>query len=260
MVEFGNQRDVEPTKSGLDQLKFNERFAANSWEPTIRRENLAPLDIRPQIQQHREQPVPYEQYRQPQQRVTTPGEVAPQAPATPVDRSTGREVLPVLTITSNMPEGKYNAENKAVVVVDKATHRTRVLQLNNGRVEEILNVPDATGKGPKMTPEGRFNIIAKETNPWWYPPAHRNEKPVPPGPDNPLGPAKIRTDGFGGLIMLHGTSKPHQIGQNVSRGCVRHHNEDIMKIYPMLKVGEAVYITNGLRNVKIRPEDFSRRR
>ena len=258
MVEFSSKpRDVEPAASGLDQSKFNERWAASNWEPTIRRENLAPLDIRPpQFQQ----PVPYEQFRQTQQRAnprnTAPGE----QPVARNERSTAGDHLPGLTITADMPAGRYNPENKAVVVVDKATHRTRVLQMNSGRVEEVLNVPDATGKGPKMTPEGRFNIISKETKPWWYPPAHRNEKPVAPGPDNPLGPAKIKTDGFGGLIMLHGTNKPELIGTNVSRGCVRHNNDDIMKIYPMVRVGEPVYITNGLRNVRIRPEDFSRRK
>lgn len=262
-MEFGSrQRDAEPANSGLDQVKFNERFASNSWEPTIRRENLAPLDIRPQQFQRQWEPVvPHEQFRQPQQRVSPGSDTRhKELPRTQPERSTASDVLPGLTITAALPEGKYNAENRAVVVVDKATHRTRVLQMNNGRVEEVLNVPDATGKGPKMTPEGRFSIISKETNPWWYPPAHRNEKPVAPGPDNPLGPAKIKTDGFGGLIMLHGTNKPELIGQNVSRGCIRHHNEDIMKMYPMVRVGEPVYITNGLNRVRIRPEDFARRR
>ncbi|MBX9567746.1 MAG: L,D-transpeptidase family protein [Candidatus Obscuribacterales bacterium] len=60
--------------------------------------------------------------------------------------------------------------------------------------------------------------------------------------------------------MLHGTNKPDQIGQNVSRGCVRHHNEDIMRIFPMVRVGEPVYITNGLNKARIRQEDFGRRR
>ncbi|MBX9567747.1 MAG: L,D-transpeptidase [Candidatus Obscuribacterales bacterium] len=189
-MEFGSrQRDAEPANSGLDQSKFNERFASNSWEPTIRRENLAPLDIRPQQFQRQWEPaIQHEQFRQPQQRVTPPNET----PSVRPDRSTAGDSLPSLTISSDLPVGRYNAENKAVVVVDKATHRTRVLQMNNERVEEVLNVPDATGKGPKMTPEGRFNIISKETNPWWYPPAHRKEKPVAPGPDNPLGPAKIK--------------------------------------------------------------------
>lgn len=257
MVELRQDRVGTESKSGLDSERFNDRFAFNNWESTIRRENMAPLDIRPKVQW--DPPVSYEQQRTPQQRISPTQDLVPQQPSL-IDNSTGRDVLPVLTITSKMPVGKYNAENKAVVVVDKSTHRTRVLQMNEGRVEEILNVPDATGKGPKMTPEGRFNIIAKELDPWWYPTARHNKKPVPPGPDNPLGVAKIRTDGFGGLIMLHGTSKPWEIGTNASLGCVRHHNEDILKIYPMVRTGEAVYITNGLNKVKIRPEDFSRRR
>jgi L,D-transpeptidase catalytic domain len=45
-------------------------------------------------------------------------------------------------------------------------------------------------------------------------------------------------DGYG----IHGTDEPESIGRSVSHGCVRMHNEDIEKLYPMVAVGTPVYI------------------
>ena len=48
----------------------------------------------------------------------------------------------------------------------------------------------ATGQSQYPTPLGRFHIVVKWRNPWWYPPASdwaKDAKPIPPGPGNPLG-------------------------------------------------------------------------
>ena len=45
-------------------------------------------------------------------------------------------------------------------------------------------------------------------------------------------------DGYG----IHGTNLPETIGRSVSHGCVRLRNEDIEKLYDMVKVGTPVYI------------------
>lgn len=172
-----------------------------------------------------------------------------------------KALLPKLTLNLNeLQKGQADLQAKSVVVVDKSSHRTRVLQMNDGKIEEVLNVPDATGKGPRMTPLGRFNIMDKEMNPTWYPPPSIGGRPVGPGPKNPLGVAKIRTDAGGGLILLHGTNRPDQIGMNASRGCVRHHNQDILKIYPLVQKGDAVYIVNSFDGTKINPADFGPRK
>src|SRR5439155_1654054 len=50
--------------------------------------------------------------------------------------------------------------------------------------------PVATGQTIYPTPLGRFRIVVKWRNPWWYPPTSpwaRGLKPIPPGPGNPLG-------------------------------------------------------------------------
>ncbi len=164
--------------------------------------------------------------------------------------------LPQITLTNDIANGTADLESRSVVVVDKTHHRTHILQMNNGRVEEVLNTPDATGKGPKMTPEGRFHIIGKEQHPTWYPPPSIGGSPVGPGPRNPLGVAKIRTDAGGGLILMHGTNRPDQIGTNASHGCIRHQNADIMKIYPLVERGDAVYIVKDFNGTNVRLEDF----
>ena len=48
----------------------------------------------------------------------------------------------------------------------------------------------ATGRSQYPTPLGKFEIVTKQLNPWWIPPASEwaaNSKPIPPGPGNPLG-------------------------------------------------------------------------
>lgn len=45
-------------------------------------------------------------------------------------------------------------------------------------------------------------------------------------------------DGYG----IHGTNLPETIGRSVSHGCVRLRNEDIEKLYDLVKVGTPVYI------------------
>lgn len=45
---------------------------------------------------------------------------------------------------------------------------------------------------------------------------------------------------------LHGTISPGELGQDVSHGCVRHANPDIIALYEAIHVGEKVAIVSGL--------------
>ncbi len=47
---------------------------------------------------------------------------------------------------------------------------------------------------------------------------------------------------LGDGYALHGTQQVKQLGQNVSHGCVRLHNDDIARLYEMASVGDAVII------------------
>jgi hypothetical protein len=42
---------------------------------------------------------------------------------------------------------------------------------------------------------------------------------------------------------IHGTDAPWTIGQNVSKGCIRMFNEDVMDLYPKVPTGTKVVVT-----------------
>lgn len=63
---------------------------------------------------------------------------------------------------------------------------------------------------------------------------------LPPGPNNPVGIMWIALNKKG--IGMHGTDNPDQIGRNVSHGCVRLANWDVVKLAPLVKPGTPVTI------------------
>jgi lipoprotein-anchoring transpeptidase ErfK/SrfK len=44
------------------------------------------------------------------------------------------------------------------------------------------------------------------------------------------------------LYRIHGTNEPDTIGKNVSSGCIRMLNEDVVDLYGRVKVGTLVII------------------
>jgi hypothetical protein len=60
------------------------------------------------------------------------------------------------------------------------------------------------------------------------------------GPSNPLG---ARAMYLGGTIYrIHGTNQPSTIGGQVSSGCIRMVNEDVIDLYGMVNVGAKVVV------------------
>lgn len=96
--------------------------------------------------------------------------------------------------------------------------------------ELTRSYPVAIGMPRYRTPRGTYRITSIEWNPWWHPPASpwaRGEKPVPPGPRNPMGRAKLY---FRELYYIHGTPEVSSIGTPASHGCVRMLNEDVVEL------------------------------
>lgn len=87
--------------------------------------------------------------------------------------------------------------------------------------------PVAIGRPSRPTPAGTYRIVARHLNPTWYPP--EGGRPVPPGPDNPLGSRFLALSlaGYG----VHGTNAPASIGRAVSRGCVRLSEEHVALLW-----------------------------
>ena len=96
--------------------------------------------------------------------------------------------------------------------------------------------------------QGTTFVSDKRVNPSWTPtPEMKRENPrlpnwVPGGhPMNPLG---VRALYLGSsAYRIHGTDAPWTIGQNVSKGCVRMYNEDVLDLYPRVPVGARVTVT-----------------
>jgi lipoprotein-anchoring transpeptidase ErfK/SrfK len=69
------------------------------------------------------------------------------------------------------------------------------------------------------------------------------------GLDNPLGARALYLyqNGRDTLFRLHGTNEPWSIGEQVSSGCVRMLNEDVVDLYERVPVGATVYVKRGGR-------------
>ena len=91
---------------------------------------------------------------------------------------------------------------------------------------------------------GTFHIVVKWKNPWWYPPTQdswaKGLKPVPPGPDNPLGTRWMGISAPG--VGIHGTDAPSSIGYSLSHGCIRMQVPDAEWLFDHVEIGTTVHI------------------
>jgi lipoprotein-anchoring transpeptidase ErfK/SrfK len=69
------------------------------------------------------------------------------------------------------------------------------------------------------------------------------------GLDNPLGARALYLyqNGKDTLFRIHGTNEPWSIGEQVSSGCVRMLNEDIVDLYNRVPTGATVYVRRNGR-------------
>jgi lipoprotein-anchoring transpeptidase ErfK/SrfK len=102
------------------------------------------------------------------------------------------------------------------------------------------------------------DAVIQRKAPWprWTPPAEmvaRDEEAarwadgMPPGLDNPLGARALYLyqGGRDTLYRIHGTNEPWSIGSNVSSGCIRLINQDILDLYDRTPVGTRVVVLGG---------------
>jgi lipoprotein-anchoring transpeptidase ErfK/SrfK len=129
-----------------------------------------------------------------------------------------------------------------VVVIRRASN---LLTLYNG-MRPVRQFAVATGQTVYPTPLGRFQIVVKWKNPWWYPPASpwaAGEKPTPPGPGNPLGTRWMGLSAPG--VGIHGTPQDGSIGYSLSHGCIRMHIPQAEWLFDHVEVGTPVYIVGA---------------
>jgi len=103
--------------------------------------------------------------------------------------------------------------------------------------------------------KGNATISRKAAWPGWTPTANMiKTQPerygpyaagLPGGPTNPLGARALYLyrNGKDTHFRLHGTVEPYTIGQQVSSGCIRLMNQDIIDLYNRVPTGTRVYVS-----------------
>jgi lipoprotein-anchoring transpeptidase ErfK/SrfK len=93
---------------------------------------------------------------------------------------------------------------------------------------------------------GTHRVTRKAEWPGWTPPAEmRRRQPglptfMPGGPTNPLGARALYLGST--LYRIHGTAEPWTIGTDVSSGCIRMVNDDVIDLYERVSVGAKVVV------------------
>lgn len=99
---------------------------------------------------------------------------------------------------------------------------------------------------PGFTWSGEHKITAKKEWPDWVPPDEMLQRQpylphfMPGGPNNPLGARALYIGHT--LYRIHGSNEPWTIGHNVSSGCIRMRNVDVIDLYNRVKVGTKVVV------------------
>jgi lipoprotein-anchoring transpeptidase ErfK/SrfK len=153
-----------------------------------------------------------------------------------------------LVLGKSIPVNGFHQGLPTLVLVDMGSHTTFVLQKQtNDRIVKVYSASDSVGSDKTPTPPGPYWVAVKLKYPVWLPPKDIDPKqkavqPYNKDHKNPLGVARIGLNKWG--INLHGTNQPGKIRQSISHGCIRHSNNDIMKIYDMVSIGTPVIITD----------------
>jgi len=145
-------------------------------------------------------------------------------------------------------------EARGTIVVDPPEHFLYFVQAGGRAVRYGVGVG---GEGFGWS--GVAKVRNKQEWPDWYPPEEMlQRKPelrramtelqsglgMPGGPENALGARALylwqgKKDT---LYRIHGTNEPGTIGRNVSSGCIRLTNEDVIDLYDRTPVGTKVVV------------------
>jgi lipoprotein-anchoring transpeptidase ErfK/SrfK len=136
----------------------------------------------------------------------------------------------------------YDGRERPGTIVIDTPHRFLYLVEPGGRA-----VRYGVGVGrPGFEWSGVKYVSRKAEWPGWTPPAQmmlrRPDLPshMDGGMGNPLGARALYLGSS--LFRIHGTNEPETIGHNVSSGCIRMMNEDVIDLYNRVPVGAKVIV------------------
>ncbi|MDD4239553.1 MAG: peptidoglycan-binding protein [Desulfotomaculaceae bacterium] len=122
------------------------------------------------------------------------------------------------------PTDDFTISPEYVISIDTST-----LQLSLSRRGQPIGVfPVAVGTPNTPTPLGDWKIIQKTTN-----------------PGGPFGARWMRLNCPWGGYGIHGTDNEASIGSAASHGCIRMHNNDVIRVYDLVPLGTMVKITGN---------------
>lgn len=146
------------------------------------------------------------------------------------------------------PRGLYvvidTAANRLFIMKDRKVVKDVVVSCGSGDILE-----DFEGKREWIfdTPRGEFSVTSKLVNPTWIKPdwAFIEEGEKPPSDYN----ERIDNDtlgdyalGFGSGYFIHGTLYTRLLGRNVTHGCVRVGDKDLVEVFKLIPMGAKIYI------------------
>src|SRR5689334_10395308 len=143
-------------------------------------------------------------------------------------------------------------EAAGTIIVDTA-HTYLYLVLGHGKA---LRYGIGVGR-EGFTWSGVKSVQRKAEWPDWHPPAEMlARQPYLPrmtagGPGNPLGARAMYIAGT--QYRIHGTNAPSTIGKQVSSGCIRLKNEDVIDLYSRVQIGAKVIVLPQTSVAKLEP-------
>jgi lipoprotein-anchoring transpeptidase ErfK/SrfK len=158
-------------------------------------------------------------------------------------------VAPTVTEPREAPDSEFRRQEVAydgperpgTIVID-TPHKFLFLVEPAGRA---LRYGIGVGR-PGFEWSGVKTISRKAEWPGWTPPPEmllrRPELPdhLDGGPGNPLGARALYLGSS--MYRIHGTNEPETIGKNVSSGCIRMMNQDVIDLYDRVPVGTKVIV------------------
>jgi lipoprotein-anchoring transpeptidase ErfK/SrfK len=186
-------------------------------------------------------------YRQPDERSTDPRRrmLPPMEPESRAAYQQGESIDPARPAMDPkyLPQTvSYDGKEGAGTIVVDTSNKFLYLVQDGGKA---MRYGIGVGR-PGFTWQGVKTITAKKEWPSWTPPkemlARRPDLPrfMEGGEANPLGARAMYLGST--LYRIHGSNEPWTIGTNVSSGCFRMRNEDVIDLYGRVNVGARVVV------------------
>jgi lipoprotein-anchoring transpeptidase ErfK/SrfK len=139
-------------------------------------------------------------------------------------------------------EVSFKTDEKPGTIIIRTSQKFLFLVLPNGKA---LRYGIGVGRDGFRWSGVEYVTRKAEWPSWTPPPEMRKREPHLPafmkgGPDNPLGARALYLGST--IYRIHGTAQPWTIGTNVSSGCIRLQNEDVIHLYERVKVGAKVIV------------------